>query len=561
LLRQGGSKLKRNVLILLLILILGGTISGFIYYEQYISPSQKVIAYSDDLYLIVEDQEVDSEDAVLFYEDILYLSFPTIEYFVDNDIFYDDSEETLIITDKEKVLRYKLDDTTASINNKEFFITNVIKKFNEKIYIPIDIILKNYSIDISYFEETNAVVLDYGDILYLKGEIIGEDAVIRSNLDIKSPIVAKDINAGTILNVYAEYESWYKVRTIDGIPGFIEKKYLKINYTKDLFKVEKSIEEDTQDIGREIINLTWDYTYRKIQNAEGIDEIPGINIISPTWFSIIDNNGNILDKGNIEYVKKYNELGYEIWPLINNNFDPDLTHELLSKSSIREKLIVDILNLYGEYGFQGINIDFENVHLKTKDFLTQFLRELYPVFKEAGMSVSMDVTGMSTSENWSLCFDRKRLSEAVDYMILMAYDQHWASSPIAGSVAEYPWVEKSILGVLEYIPNDKLILGVPFYTRLWIEKDGKLSSQALSMETANKFILENNINLIWDNNSLQYYGEIEKDNIIYKIWLEDAKSLDKKASLIHKYELAGIASWRKGFETANVWDSLDRALN
>ncbi|OZV10688.1 hypothetical protein CIW83_18750 [Tissierella sp. P1] len=124
--------MKRNVVILLLILILGGTIGGFIYYEQYISPSQKVIAYSDDLYLIVEDQEVDSEDAVLFYEDILYLSFPTIEYFVDNDIFYDDSEETLIITDKEKVLRYKLDDTTASINNKEFFITNVIKNLMKK---------------------------------------------------------------------------------------------------------------------------------------------------------------------------------------------------------------------------------------------------------------------------------------------------------------------------------------------------------------------------------------------------------------------------------------------
>ena len=176
------------------------------------------------------------------------------------------------------------------------------------------------------------------------------------------------------------------------------------------------------------------------------------------------------------------------------------------------------------------------------------------------MMVSMDVTGISTSENWSLCYDRERLSKVVDYMMLMAYDQHWASSPVAGSVAEYPWVENSILGVLRYVPNDKLVLGVPFYTRLWIEKDGKLSSQALSMERANRFIEENNIELIWDENILQFYGQLEKDDVTYKIWIEDSNSLEAKASLVHKYDLAGVASWRKGFETEDIWVSLEKVL-
>ncbi|WP_313757093.1 glycosyl hydrolase family 18 protein [Tissierella sp.] len=550
--------MKRFIIISLILFIIG-SILGVAYYWQ-LQPSKKVISYSDELYLIVEEQEVDNEDAVLFYEDILYFSLPVVDNFIDKDIFYDDLEDILIITNKEKTLRYKLDSNIATVNNKEFLTTNTVKRINEKIYIPIDIILKNYNVEINYFEDTNGVVLDYKDINYLNGEIILDGAVIRSNLDIKAPIIVKDMSIGTILNVYAEYESWYKVRTIDGIPGFIEKKYLKINYTKDLFKVEKPIEDNLKELNKKSINLTWDYTYRKVKNTDGITLIPGVNTISPTWFSI-NGEEDILDKGNIEYVRKYHDLGYEIWPLINNNFDPDLTHELLSKSSTREKLIKDILELYKYYGFQGINIDFENVHLKTKDLLTQFVRELYPVFKEAGMSVSIDVTGISTAENWSLCYDRKRLSEAVDYMILMAYDQHWASSPVAGSVAEYFWVEKSILGVLEYIPNDKLILGVPFYTRLWVEKDGKVSSQALSMEMANKFISENNMDLIWDDNALQYYGQIEKDEKIYKIWLENTRSLEIKASLVHKYELAGIASWRKGFETADIWDSLYKVLN
>jgi spore germination protein YaaH len=143
----------------------------------------------------------------------------------------------------------------------------------------------------------------------------------------------------------------------------------------------------------------------------------------------------------------------------------------------------------------------------------------------------------------------------------MAYDQHWASSPTAGSVAQYSWVEKSIQGVLKYIPNEKLVLSVPFYTRLWLEKDGKVSSQALSMETANKFIFENEINLLWEEDSLQYYGEMEKSDTLYKIWLEDAKSLEMKTSLVHKYGLAGIASWRKGFETADVWSSISSVLD
>lgn len=547
--------------LVLLILIIAVVIGGFLYYKQYNFPSQEVINYSDELYLIVEEEEVESSDAVMIYEDILYFSFPTVEYFIDKDIFYDELEKTLIITNKDEVLRYIVDSDVASVNSKEFLILNTIKELNRTIYIPIDIILKNYNVEINYFEETKAVVLDYKDIYYLKGEIILEDAVIRTDLNVKSPIIANNLPLGTIVNVYAEYEYWYKVRTMDGIPGFIEKKFIKLNHTKDIFKVEIPNMEAIQEDKKRKINLTWDYTNRKITNTDSIKQIAGLNVISPTWFSIIDEEGNMIDKGSMEYVSRYNEFGYEIWPLINNNFDPDLTHELLYKSSRREKLIQDILNSYRGYGVQGINIDFENVHMKTKDLLTQFVRELYPVFKEAGMSVSIDVTGISTSENWSLSYDRERLSKAVDYIMLMAYDQHWASSPISGSVAEYPWVEKSIVGVLKSIPNEKLVLGVPFYTRLWSERDGKVSSQALSMEKANTFIKENNIELIWDEKSLQYYGETEKNDTVYKIWLEDSKSLEKKASLIHKYDLAGIASWRKGFETGEVWDTINKVLN
>ncbi len=549
--------LKKSIILILVVVIVMGIIGLYFYKEKY-TPNTEVITFYDELYLIVEDELVDSIDAVVFNENILYFSFPIVKHYIDDDIFYDEEEEILIITNEEKVLRYKLDEQVASVNSKEFITNNVVKDFNGRIYIPMDILLKNYNVDINYFENTNAVVLDFSDYHYLKGEVILDGAVVRTDLSIKAPIIYDELSLGSIVNIYGEYEFWYKVRTLDGVPGFIEKKFIKINYDKDIFKVKMNNNAKSED--SKIINLTWDYTYGKVKNTNNVGVIPGVNVISPTWFSVINEEGDIIDKGNKDYANKYFDFGYEVWPLIDNSFNPDLTHDLLSKSSMREKLINDILNIYLDYGFQGINIDFENIHLKTKDYLTQFVRELYPVFKEAGMMVSMDVTGLSTSENWSLCYDRERLSQVVDYMMLMAYDQHWASSPVAGSVAEYWWVENSILGVLKYIPNDKLVLGLPFYTRLWIEEDGKLSSQALSMERANRFIKENNIDLIWDEYSLQYYGQLEKDNTSYKIWLEDSKSLEAKASLVHKYDLAGIASWRKGFETEDIWVSLEKVL-
>lgn len=546
---------KLFIIIFVLILICTGI---FAYYKIKYEPNREVISFSDEIYLIVEDEFVDSEDSVRFENDILYFSLPVVKHYIDEDIFFDEKEETLIITNEKRVLRYKVDDSIASVNSKEFLIDDVVKEINGKIYIPVEILLQNYDVDINYFDNTNAVVLDFTDYYYLKGQIIQDGAVIRSDLSIKAPIIYDALPVGAIVNIYGEYEFWYKVRTIDGVPGFIEKKYIRKIFDDELFKIKKDEKKAYND--KKIINLTWDYTSVKVRNDNNIGILPGVNVISPTWFSVINSEGDIIDKGNKEYAKKYYEYGYEVWPLINNSFDPDLTHELLSSSRKREKLINNILNIYLDYGFQGINIDFENVYLKTRDYLTQFVRELYPVFKEAGLVVSMDVTGLSTSENWSQCYDRRRLSEVVDYMMLMAYDQHWAGSPVAGSVAEYDWVENSILGVLKYIPNDKLVLGIPFYTRLWIEKDGKLTSQAISMEKANQFIKDNNVELVWDERALQYYGELKKDNAVYKIWIENAQSLEAKASLIHKYDLAGIASWRKGFETEDIWVSLERIL-
>ena len=548
--------IKKIIGITLILAIIIGTYYAY----KTLQPSDEVIELSGDLYLLVEDLLIEDVESVIFEDNILYFTYDIVKSYIDENIFYDEVEELITVTNKDKVKRFTINKEEATVNSKPFFITNVIKKINDKVYIPIDLISQDYKVLINHYEETNRVIIDYKDRYYLTGEIIKPGAVIRIDTDIKSPIIEIDLESGQILNVYEEFEKWYKVRTNEGVIGFIEKKYIKLNHMKDIYKTDLINRQEEHSLNPNKINLTWDYTYGKVKNADNINFIPGINTISPTWFSIINEDGKIYDKGNKEYVNKYKNIGYNIWPMFDNNFDPDQTHEILKLSSKREQIINELLEIYIDYGFNGINIDFENVYLKDKDLLTQFVRELYPLFKDNNMTVSMDVTGLSTSENWSLSFDRARLQETTDYLILMAYDQHWASSPIAGSVAEYTWVERSLKRVIDLIPKQKLILAVPFYTRVWTIEDDKMSSQALSMDIANTFIKKNNIQMIWDEKAGQYYGEIYKDNKLMQIWLEDSESLEYKASLINKYDLAGIASWRKGFETPNIWASISGVI-
>lgn len=543
-----------------IIAVILGLLSGGTYYYIRHKPNMQVMDFSEELYIIIEDILVDYGEPAIYDGKELYISYDFLKKYVDEDLFFDEVEKTVVFTNENFVKYYVLNDYYGKINSKTYKIDTPIIENDNKIYIPTDLFENDYNIEINHHRNTNAIVIDYTDMYYLSGEVLSDEPIIRSDMDIKAPILRSSIVKGDLLNIYGEYENWLRVRTRDGIVGFIEKKDIRINHTKDIYKTELIIKNDSMPNNQDKINLTWDYTYSKVRNTDNIIPIEGLTVISPTWFSILDID-RIEDKGNREYVRKYKEMGYEIWPLLDNSFSPELTHNILKSASSRSKIIDDILSLYLSYGFDGINIDFENVYYKDRDLLTQFVRELYPVFKEYNMTVTMDVTAISTSENWSLCYDRERLHKSLDYMILMAYDQHWAASPIAGSVAEYTWVEEGVKGLLNQVPNNKLILAVPFFTRLWTIEADKVQSKALTMAGMNNFIQDNSIEVFWQEEIGQYYGSVKKEEKEYRFWVEDEKSLDYKISLVHKYNLPGIASWRKGFESEEIWNSISNSLN
>ncbi|WP_129597958.1 glycosyl hydrolase family 18 protein [Anaerophilus nitritogenes] len=334
----------------------------------------------------------------------------------------------------------------------------------------------------------------------------------------------------------------------------IDKSFVNMENVKENISVErKAFSKNGKNI-----NIAWEYIHEESKDISQEDKIHSLDVLVPTWFSIIDDQGTVKNKGDKAYVMNAHKKGYKVWGLVDNSFDPKLTSTILNDINVRNKVIDQILIYADLYELDGINIDFENIYYKDQKALVDFMKELSQYTKEKNIVLSIDVTVPSSSEQWSKVYDRKALSEIVDYVAVMAYDEHWASSPVSGSVASIGWVEKGIQNSLESIPNEKILLGLPFYTRIWKEFDGKVESKAISMNYAKQIIEEKNALVSWNEEVGQYYAQYEEDHMVYKIWLEDPRSIALKVSLIKKYDLAGTGSWRRGFEAEEVWMVLQK---
>ncbi|MEE0458169.1 MAG: glycosyl hydrolase family 18 protein, partial [Anaerovibrio sp.] len=280
------------------------------------------------------------------------------------------------------------------------------------------------------------------------------------------------------------------------------------------------------------------------------EKLPGIDVLSPSWFIIENAQGKIKTRhGSVKYVRQAHNKGYQVWALITNNFDPKMTSKLLDSPLARKRVIAQMEKLAKDYELDGFNLDFENINPADKDKLTDFVQEISKALKPQGLIISIDVTIPSNSGYWSKCYDRKAIAEVVDYVMLMAYDEHGAASEVSGSVASLPWVEDGIQKTLqEGVPEKKLILGMPLYMRLWQETKGKVKAKTLSMAQADKVIQEKGLVPVWLSKEGQYYFEYQEKNTRYRVWQENRRSLALKASLVNRYNLAGGAYWRSTLE-------------
>ena len=287
-------------------------------------------------------------------------------------------------------------------------------------------------------------------------------------------------------------------------------------------------------------------------------------MVSPSFF-YLDNNGKLQENvgtAGQAYIQWAHSNGYKVWPIVSNTeIDIDTTSKILNSYSKRQELIEAIVEKCAQYEIDGINIDFEKIYEADKDKYSRFIIELVPRMKEIGIVTSVDVTAPDGAPNWSMCYDRNIIGDVADYLIFMGYDQYGQSSTKPGTTAGYNWVETSLKKIIDYdqVPTDKIILGMPLYTRQWtVNQDGGIVSRdVVSMMNVK---IPNNVEKQWDDELKQYYIEYKSGKNTVKMWIEDGTSISAKVSLVTKYQLGGTSCWRKDMETSNIWTIINSEL-
>ena len=312
-------------------------------------------------------------------------------------------------------------------------------------------------------------------------------------------------------------------------------------------------------INKEKIALVWDHVTAHNSNLAEDVILPGLNIISPTWFNLIDGSGLMANRASVSYVEEAHNKNYQVWALVSNGFNKANTTQFFKNESAKKYFVARLLAYSKLYNLDGINFDFENVDVNDRNDYVGFISMAASILKAEGLMVSVDVHIPSPNSNLSKSHDRGSLSKYVDYVMLMAYDEHWRTCPRAGSVASMPWVERAVQNSLaEGVPSNKLVLGVPFYMRKWEETvvKGKTNvrSATLTMDESNYIIASKSIAPTWNDELGQFYYSYKENGKTYKVWVESKESIKRKLSLIKKYNLAGAAAWRKGHESSDIWD-------
>ena len=543
-----------KVLIVLVIFVILGAVGFYLF-----SPTYKKDENEGKLNLVLNYTNVTSKmDNSVFVENTdVYLSIKDIDTYYDKYIYYDAESNCIIISKDDKSVCFDISAETIDINgNKES--AKVISRDGTK-YIPITKLEEVYNIKVYNNSDKNFIVIDSLDRKLETAEVT-KNTKVRYKRTTFSRNLEK-VRSGdkvAIVPNQTNAKGYTYVRTSTGRLG-----YIKSNCLSKSTVEREATEEQKNDKKISLVWETFEYSAPKVDSSTVYD---GVNVVSPTFLYMDGENvKDKMDDNGRNYVKWAKSKNYEVWAVItNNNYSEEKEAAFstwINSYEKRKNVINQIVQSAKKYDFDGINIDFENIKLKDKDSLSRFIIELKPALKKEGISLSVDVTEPDGSENWSLCFDRKVIGDVSDYIVFMAYDQFGRGSSKAGPTAACYWVERNINKFIqqEEVKPEKIILGIPFYTILWKEKDGVASGTSILQKSINNNI-PSNVEKTWLEDSKQDYVEYEKGGYTYKMWIEDTKATSNKLDYIDQYNLAGAGFWAKGYEDKSVWSIVKEKL-
>ena len=598
--RKRRNKILFGMIIILLIMILA---AGAVFFKRYGSSNEEAdkeqyygIENSDDLALIINNEVVKKEessaesssdsstDSVIpgkVFDGQYYVAYPVLRDKINSRFYWDANE---------RVLLYTLPDGNISVseNSSEYTAVNetksedyvILKTDGDIAYIALPFIQEYTNMEYSVEQEPNRAIITskWGEIETAE---VKKDTQVRYLGGVKSPILT-EVKKSDKVTVLEDEDDWMKVATADGYVGYIKTKSLK-NQKKE--KISRDFTEPvyldmTEDHS---INMVWhNVTNTAANNAvqQVLASTSGLTTIAPTWFSLADTEGNISSIADTDYVNYAHTAGLEVWAVFRdfhggiNSYDE--TYETLSYTSKRAKLEDQVVAAAVAAGVDGINLDFELISSKCGVHYVQLVRELSVKCHQNNLVFSVD---NYVPQSYNSHYDLKEQGIVADYVVIMAYDEHTEGSYEAGSVASISYLQNGIEKTLEKVSADKVIAGIPFFTRLWFETakspeelseeagteaasyPNKVSSKALGMEEAAQSVANAGATAQWDEKTQQNYAKWSADGGTYRIWLEDAQSLEAKLKVIQENKLAGVAEWSLGREESSVWKLISQYVN
>ncbi|MBP1172951.1 spore germination protein YaaH [Paenibacillus sp. PvR133] len=483
---------------------------------------------------------------------------------IDPTVRYEDDSQTVIMATRQSLLYMKVSKAQGELNGKTYALSAAPQVISGEVYIPIEAVREVCGVSIHEDPVTGAVILMKAGEKVRLGSVEKKDGPQDATIALRKEasslsFILTDISQRTKVRIWSKQGDWYFVQLDNGYAGYIKSDHVAEGEELVIPSVKDDLSISEKHWEGRSVNLAWEAVYNRKPDPSKFDPMPGVNVVSPTWFSVVDHEGTVESKADPAYVSWAHRKGIEVWGLLSNSFNPELTTEALSTFERRKSIVDQMISLALENDLDGINIDFENVHTKDGPNVTQFLRELKPMAREHDLILSIDVTPKSQSEMWSAFLDRKSLGTITDYLMVMAYDEHWAASPKAGSVASLPWTEASIKRIIQEdeVPPQKVVLGIPLYTRVWSEtpKEGKIkvTSKSLGMESAADIIAKFKLKPKFRASEGQNYVEYTEDGVVKKIWLEDQVSLKARVDLAKSLKLGGIGAWNRTFADENAW--------
>lgn len=553
------------IITIILLLVIGGVFFK-VYYDHYMYTDERAdlneyygVQDEDDFPIIYEN--LVSEMHARRFDGECYMDLETVRSLLNNRFYYGTQDDTLIYCLPEEMYvaragEKKWESDVNGVTEEDY--APVIKD-GETVYVALPYLRKFTNFYYGVYEGPNRVVLrnEWGTE---KMATVRGSTNMRTLGGVKAPIIAA-VEEGTDVLILDPLDDWTRIETADGYYGYVENKYLSETREQKMEPVTDVPEYVPQyrSLGKRIC-IAWNMIYFAESNKE-IDGMlvgtKGINVLAPTWFTLESEDGDINVKASKSYVKMAHDKGMQVWGVLDNFQNDDLFvyTQFLNSLEGRQKVIRTLIEEAQNFDLDGINVDIEGLAEPTDvyDFI-EFVREICIACRRAGLYISVN---NYVPYNYNDHYDLEEQASFADYVIIMGYDEHTVGSQEAGSVASIGYVEYGIQEALKDVPAERLINGIPFYTIGWATEGGTVSGRTLDMAEAKVFMKDHDMKKEWNSTAGQNYAEKESGSKLYQIWLEDKKSISTKLDLMKENGLAGVAVWRLGLETNDVWDVID----